>query len=96
MFLEKSVFKSTHIHVWKDNGPQLWGEVQSQVSNFLLGLYHASYFAGTSPEEAFFVICNATNNPQNTVDEGFTFCDVGAAPHKPSKFLVFRFAQKTL
>lgn len=96
MFVEKSVFNSTHIHVFANNGPGLWAKIRTQVSTFLLGLYQAGYFAGTSPAESFFVICDRTNNPQNTVDQGIVFCDVGIAPNKPAEFIVFRFQQKAL
>jgi hypothetical protein len=96
MFLEKSVFKATHSHVFKNNGPALWSAIRTQITNFMLGLFQAGYFAGTTPDEAFFVICDRTNNPQNTVDQGIVFCDIGAAPNKPAEFLVFRFQQKAL
>jgi phage tail sheath protein FI len=96
MFVEKSVFNATHSHVFKNNGPALWTAIRTQISSFLLGLYQAGYFAGTSPDEAFYVICDRTNNPQNTVDQGIVFCDVGIAPSKPAEFIVFRFQQKAL
>ncbi len=96
MYVEKSVFKATHIHVFKNNGPPLWSKIRTQVSNFLLGLYQQGYFAGSTPGDAFFVICDRSNNPQNTVDQGLVFCDVGLAPTKPAEFIVFRFQQKSL
>jgi len=96
MFCEKSVFNATHTHVFKNNGPSLWAAIRTQVSSFLLGLYQAGYFAGTSAEDAFYVICDRTNNPQNTVDQGLVFCDIGIAPNKPAEFIVFRFQQKAL
>jgi|GEM_PF-2285284 len=96
MFVEKSVFNATHSHVFKNNGPPLWAAIRTQLTSFLLGLYQAGYFAGTSPEDAFFIICDRTNNPQNTVDQGLVFCDIGIAPNKPAEFIVFRFQQKAL
>lgn len=96
MFLEKSIFNSTHVHVFKNNGPTLWNQMRTQVTSFMLGLHQAGYFAGDTPDESFFVICDRTNNPQNTVDQGIVFCDVGAAPNKPAEFIVFRFSQIAL
>lgn len=96
MFLEKSVFNATHSHVFKNNGPALWSAIRTQITSFLLGLFQAGYFAGTSADEAFFVICDRTNNPQNTVNQGLVFCDIGVAPNKPAEFIVFRFQQKAL
>jgi phage tail sheath protein FI len=96
MFLEKSVFNATHLHVFKNNGPALWSAIRTQITSFMLGLYQAGYFAGTSPQEAFFVICDRTNNLQNTVDQGIVYCDIGAATNKPAEFIVFRFQQVAL
>jgi phage tail sheath protein FI len=96
MFVEKSVFNSTHLHIFKNNGSSLWSAIRTQVVSFLLGLYQSGYFAGNSPEESFFVICDRSNNPQNTVDQGLVFCDVGIAPNKPAEFIVFRFQQRSL
>jgi phage tail sheath protein FI len=59
-------------------------------------LHQSGYFAGNSPDESFFVICDRSNNPQNTVDQGIVFCDVGIAPNKPAEFIVFRFQQLAL
>lgn len=92
-FVEKSVFNSTHIHVFQNNGPALWAAIRLQVTNFLLVLFKAGYFAGTTPDEAFFVICDETNNPQQTIDLGLVYCDVGLATNKPAEFIVFSFAQ---
>ena len=92
-FVEKSVFNSTHIHVFQNNGPALWSAIRLQVTNFLLVLFKAGYFAGTTPSEAFFVICDSTNNPQQTIDLGLVYCDVGLATNKPAEFCVFSFQQ---
>jgi phage tail sheath protein FI len=96
MFLEKSVFNSTFWAVFEPNGPGTWSRIQLQVSSFLLGLFNQGYFAGSSPTEAFFVICDSSNNDQSTIDAGQIICDIGVAPSKPGEFLRFRFAQKTL
>lgn len=96
MFVEKSVFKATHVHVFKNNGPQLWNEISTQLTNFLSGLYQAGYFAGSTADDAFFVICNRSNNPQNTVDRGIVYCDIGIACNKPAEYICFRFSQRSL
>lgn len=94
--IKKSIHNATYVHVFKNNGPALWSAITTQVTNYLTGLYQAGYFAGTSPAEAFFVVCDRSNNPQNTVDQGLVFCDVGIATNKPAEFIEFTFEQKTL
>jgi hypothetical protein len=96
MFVQKSVFNSTHSHVFKNNGAGLWNAISSQVGSFLLGLHRSGYFAGATASESYFVVCDRTINPQDVVDRGICYCDVGIATNKPAEFIVFRFSQKAI
>jgi phage tail sheath protein FI len=96
MFLEKSVYNATQLYVFENNTPALWGKIRLQVENFLSGLNAQGYFASTNPSDSYFVICDRSNNPQETVDQGIVFCDVGVAPTTPAEYIIFRFAQKAL
>jgi phage tail sheath protein FI len=59
-------------------------------------LFNEGYFAGTSATQAFRVICDSTNNSQNTIDQGQVIIDVLLAPQKPAEFVRFRFTQKSI
>jgi len=76
-----------------DSGTRL--KVKLQMESFLLNLYNENYFAGDTPGDAFFVICDESNNPQEAIDAGFLYVDIGVAPQKPAEFVVFLFQQKT-
>lgn len=93
MFLEKSIFNATHIYVFENNGSALWARIRLQLTGFMLRLYGQGYFAGDTPEAAFFVLVDASNNPPESIDAGILNVDVGVAPHKPAEFVVFRFSQ---
>jgi len=62
----------------------------------LVNLFNEGYFAGNSPSQAFFVICDETNNTQASIDLGQVIIDVGVAPNKPAEFVRFRFQQASL
>ena len=96
MFLEKSVFNSTQQFVFENNGGALQARVRLAVESFLLGLFNAGYFSGTTPSQAFFVVCDSSNNPPAQVAQGILTCDIGVAPTRPAEFIVFRFQQKAL
>lgn len=96
MFLEKSVFNSTHWIVFENNGPPLWARIRAQITGFLTGLFNDGLFAGNSPGEAFFVIVDESNNTEASINAGQVIIDIGVAPNKPAEFIRFRFAQKTL
>jgi phage tail sheath protein FI len=95
MFLEKSIFNSTFWIVFENNGPGLWARIQAQITGFLLGLFNDGYFAGVTPDQAFFVTVDDTNNTPATIDAGQVIIDIGVAPNKPAEFVRFRFAQIT-
>ena len=95
MFLEKSIFNATFWIVFENNGPALWARVQGQIQGFLNNLFNNGYFAGTTPSQAYFVICDNTNNTADSINAGQVIIDVGIAPNKPAEFVVFRFQQIT-
>lgn len=96
MYVEESVRNATQWVVFENNGSALWNKVKMQVGGFLSNLYADGYFAGNTPEEAYFVVCDSSNNPSSSVDNGFLYVDIGLAVNKPAEFVVFRFSQKTL
>ena len=62
--------------------------VARNISAFLRGLWMAGGLAGNTPEQAFYVLCDETNNPKNTVREGKLFVEVGIAPLYPAEFVL--------
>jgi phage tail sheath protein FI len=49
--------------------------------------------AGGNAEEAFFVKCDAENNPPEQVDNGLLVCDIGVAPVSPAEFIMISLVQ---
>jgi phage tail sheath protein FI len=96
MFLEKSVYNSTHWIVFENNGPVLWAKIKAQLSGFLTNLFNEGLFAGSSPADAFFVIVDETNNDANSIAAGQVIIDIGVAANTPAEFVRFRFQQITL
>ena len=93
MFVEKSVYNSTQWIVFESNGPALWTQIKAQLNGFLGNLFQQGYFAGTSAAQAFFVICDSSNNTPDSINSGVVNITVGIAPNKPAEFVVFRFTQ---
>ena len=46
-----------------------------------------------TPDEAFWVKCDAETNPAEAIDAGQVTCMIGVAPVKPAEFVIFRLAQ---
>jgi phage tail sheath protein FI len=78
--------------VFETNGPQLWLALVRGITSVLLEAYRAGALKGASPDEAFLVKCDQTNNPQENIDNGLCFCDIQVAPATPMEFITLRVA----
>jgi uncharacterized protein len=93
IFIEESIRRGTQWVVFEPNDADLWARVRRTVSAFLRGLWMQGALVGATPEQAFFILCDQTNNPASSVDEGKLIVDVGIAPVKPAEFVIFRISQ---
>jgi phage tail sheath protein FI len=94
-YVESSIERGTQWVVFEPNDSDLWARVRRDVGAFLTGVWRDGALFGTTPAEAFFVKCDAENNPADVRDRGQLIIDVGMAPVKPAEFVVFRFSQFT-
>ena len=60
---------------------------------FMQGLFLQGAFQGPSPSQAYFVKCDAENNPQSSIDLGIVNILVGFAPLYPAEFVVIQIQQ---
>ena len=92
-YVEESIERGTQWVVFEPNDAELWARVRRDVGAFLTGVWRDGMLFGATPAEAFFVKCDAENNPPDVRDRGQLVIDVGMAPVKPAEFVVFRFSQ---
>jgi phage tail sheath protein FI len=93
IFIEESIRRGTQWVVFEPNDSDLWARVKRTVGSFLHGLWMQGALVGQTPDQAFFVLCDESNNPASSVDEGKLIVDVGIAPVKPAEFVIFRISQ---
>jgi phage tail sheath protein FI len=58
-------------------------------------LWASGALKGNSSADAFYVICNTTNNSQATIDAGEIHVEVGVALQTPAEFIVINVGQFT-
>ncbi|MEV8374595.1 phage tail sheath subtilisin-like domain-containing protein [Kribbella sp. NPDC056861] len=92
-YLEKSILGGTHWVVFEPNDEFLWSSVERIISMFLRRVWRTGALFGRTPEEAYYVKCDAENNPPENRDAGILTVDIGIAPVKPAEFVVFRLSQ---
>lgn len=81
--------------VFEPNSNFLWTTIVREVSAYLSMLWNEGALFGNSPQEAFFVTCDETNNPPAQRTQGILNVDVGLAVLYPAEFVVIRISQIT-
>jgi uncharacterized protein len=92
-FLRESIDDGTQWVVFEPNAPELWSKIRRNVSSFLNGVWASGALLGTAPEQAYYVRCDETTNPQEVRDLGQVVTEIGVAIVKPAEFVVFRLSQ---
>ena len=93
LFLESSLYDGTQWVVFEPNDERLWSQIRLNVGAFMQGLFLQGAFQGTTPQQAYFVKCDAENNPQSSIDLGIVKILVGFAPLYPAEFVVIQIQQ---
>jgi phage tail sheath protein FI len=63
------------------------------VTAFMMSLFTQNAFAGTTPQTAFFVKCDAETTTPDDQNNGIVNIVVGFAPLKPAEFVVISIQQ---
>lgn len=91
--IEESIERGTQWVVFEPNDPFLWGRVSRDVKAFLKMVWRSGALFGATPDQAFYVKCDAETNPIEARDLGQLVVEIGIAPVKPAEFVIFRVSQ---
>lgn len=92
-YVEKSIERGTQWIVFEPNEPTLWGRIIRDVGAFLSNVWAQGALFGATPDQAFYVKCDAELNPASVRDVGQLFIEIGMCPVKPAEFVIFRISQ---
>jgi uncharacterized protein len=92
-FVEKSIEMGTQWIVFEPNDADLWARIRRDITAFLTNVWRTGALFGGSPAEAFYVKCDAENNPPSVRDAGQVVIEIGMAPVNPAEFVIFRISQ---
>jgi hypothetical protein len=76
--------------LFEPNDEDLWEQLETVGTQALTSFWQAGGLKGEVAEQAFFVTCDATNNPPASVAAGTVTIDVGVAVQNPAEFVVVR------
>jgi phage tail sheath protein FI len=92
-YVSESIMEGTQWSVFEPNDQLLWMRLTASVRAFLLRTWRSGALFGATPDEAFYVKCDAETNPPEVVEAGQVVCEIGISPVKPAEFVVFRLSQ---
>ena len=95
LFLSESIDEGTQWVVFEPNTPALWQKITRNVSAFLSTVWRSGALFGNTEREAFYVKCDAENNPPELRELGQVVCEVGVSIVRPAEFVIFRISQYT-
>jgi phage tail sheath protein FI len=93
LYIEESLYQGTQWVVFEPNDTPLWSQIRLNVGTFMQTLFRQGAFQGSTPQQAYFVLCDATTNPQASIDQGIVNIVVGFAPLYPAEFVVISIQQ---
>jgi phage tail sheath protein FI len=92
-FVESSILLGTQWAVFEPNDVLLWAKLRRNTSAFLTRVWRDGALFGVTPEEAFYVKCDAETNPPEVVEAGQVVVEIGLAPVRPAEFVIFNIRQ---
>jgi phage tail sheath protein FI len=92
-YLEHSLDNSTQWTVFQNNGPELWKQLTSSITDFLYNEWAEGRLLGDTAAQSFFVRCDRTTMTQFDLDSGRLIAEIGVSVLKPAEFVIFRIGQ---
>jgi phage tail sheath protein FI len=92
-YLRESIETGMQWAVFEPNAEDLWSKVRRNVGAFLNSEWAAGALVGATPEQAYYVRCDATTNPPDVRAQGQLVTELGVAPVEPAEFVIFRITQ---
>ena len=80
--------------VFEPNSPALWLQITQIAFGVLFPIFESGALRGERPEEAFFIRCDDSVNPPESLAQGRLVVAVGVAIAAPMEFIVFRLGRR--
>jgi uncharacterized protein len=93
LYLEQTLKNNLTWVVFEPNAEPLWVAIRSSIESFMLSLFNQGAFQGTTPSQAFQVLCDSSTTTQQDIDNGIVNIIVAFAPLKPAEFVIISIAQ---
>ena len=95
IYLKKELNDRSQFAVFENNDERLWNQITSALSSFLNIYWQQGGLRGATPNQAFYVRCDATTTSQADIVNGRVNIEIGVAFEYPAEFIVITIGQIT-
>ncbi|BAY90289.1 MULTISPECIES: phage tail sheath family protein [unclassified Tolypothrix] len=81
--------------IFEPNNIDLWDRIVRELTVYCEFLWEKGAIHGDTPEEAFYVKCDAETNPAEIRNTGQIVTEIGLAPTAPSEFIVISLVHRS-
>ena len=93
IYLEKALVDLTTFAIFEPNDTVLYRRITDIVNNFLNKFWTKGGLRGSTSTQAFFVLCDTSNNTLTSVEAGQVNIQVGVSLQRPAEFVVINIGQ---
>jgi hypothetical protein len=79
--------------LFEPNNAALWLQVTNILTNYLTNLMQQGVLGGTTQDQSFSVVCDATNNTPASAGSGIVNVTVAVAVNSPAEFIIINISQ---
>lgn len=94
-FLKQAMKDVTSFAVFEPNDERLWNRLNMVTSSLLSEFWRAGGLKGANADQAFYIVCDSTNNTATTINNGEVHIEVGVALQYPAEYVVINISQWT-
>jgi phage tail sheath protein FI len=92
-YLRTVLQAQTQFALFEPNDERLWNRINVSLTSVMTDFWAKGNLKGSSPSQAFYILCNSTNNTQASVEDGYVNIEVGVALQYPAEFVVINLTQ---
>jgi hypothetical protein len=96
IYVKKQLKNLTEFAIFENNDERLWARINGAVGSFLNDYRNQGGLRGATAAQAYYVVCDSTNNTATTIQNGEVHIQVGVALQYPAEFIVIDLSQKTV
>jgi uncharacterized protein len=93
IYLRTTLISLTSFAVFEPNDSTLWTQINGIISQFLTSFWQSGGLSGQAASQAFFIVCDGSNNTPSTIQQGLVNIQVGVALQRPAEFAVLTLSQ---